>query len=172
MKTPEDLWFLFQFLRDVEEGTSKEKEKQVMIEKALNMRILADYIVTCSYGDLVLIICMMRDYVETLDRIRDDVTWKAYYRSKFLNIADRLSRQIGYDYDEAIERCRKKQDKEDNSDIGEEAMALAIKYGGRGRKKNEEEKKDEREAEQNADPDAAGRKNLEERQAELRTAGR
>lgn len=150
-KKPQDLWFLFQFLRDVEEGTSKENEKQVMIEKAVNMRLLCDYVVSCSYGDIVLIICMLRDYVEMLDHVKDDVTYKAYYRSKFLGMADRLSRQIEYDYDEAVERCRNKQENEKDGDIGEEAMALAIKYGARGKKKEE---KDEGEVEQNPDSEA------------------
>ena len=34
------LWFLFQFLHDVEEEMSKEEQKQVMIEKAINLRMV------------------------------------------------------------------------------------------------------------------------------------
>ncbi len=109
-----------------------------MIEKAINLRLMCDYIVSCSYGDVVLIICMLRDYVKMLDDIRDDILWKVYYRDKFIKMADRLSEQIGYDYDAAVEKCRKKQEKlESSNDIGEDAMALAVKYSGGKKKKTE-----------------------------------
>lgn len=140
-------WFLFQFLREVEEGMTKDDMmKQVMIEKAINMKLLCDYVVSCSYGDIVLIICMLHDYVKVLDEIRDDIQWKAYYRNKFVTMADRLAEQIEYDYDAAVEKCRKKQKKEErDSDIGEETMALMVKRGGS--KKKEPDKEDENEKE-------------------------
>lgn len=56
MEDREDrLWFLFQFLHDVEEKMSKEEQKQVMIEKAINLKLMCDYVVSCSYLDIVLI---------------------------------------------------------------------------------------------------------------------
>lgn len=124
------LWFLFQFLHEVEEEMSKEEQKQVMIEKAINLKIMCDYVVSCSYLDIVLIICMLRDYVQMVDEIRtDDIQWSAYYRDKFLKMADRLSEQIEYDYDAAKEKCLAKHQKEvDAGDIGEDAMTLAVKY--------------------------------------------
>ena len=134
------MWFLFQFLHEVEESISPEAEKQVMIEKAINLRLLCDYVVSCSYGDVVLIICMLHDYVKRLDELRaDDIVYQAYYREKFMKMADRLSEQIGYDYDKAVEKCMKKQQKkESSSDIGGDAMALALKYGTKGKKKEGE----------------------------------
>lgn len=131
-------WFLFQFLREVEKGMSKDEMKQIMIEKAINLKLLCDYVVSCSYGDIVLIICMLHDYVKMLDEVRnDDIQWKAYYRNKFATMADRLAEQIGYDYDLAVEKCRKKREKQEhNSDIGEDAMVLAVRSGGT--KKNHE----------------------------------
>ena len=91
MDRKEHIWFFFQFLQAVEKGISKE-EKQVMIEKAKNMRLLCDYVVSCSYGDIVLIICMLHDYVKMLDELwSDDITYQAYYRRKFLKMVDRLS---------------------------------------------------------------------------------
>lgn len=125
-------WFLFQFLREVEKGMSKDEMKQVMIEKAINLKLLCDYVVSCSYGDIVLIICMLHDYVKMLDEVRnDDIQWKAYYRNKFATMADRLAERIGYDYDLAVEKCRKKREKQErNSDIGEDAMVLAVRSGG------------------------------------------
>ena len=100
--------------------------KQVMIEKAINMKLFCDYVVSCSYGDIVLIICMLHDYVNEMDRVKDDdIQWKAYYRNKFVTMADRLADQIEYDYDAAVEKCRKKQEKEERySDVGEDAVGL------------------------------------------------
>ena len=93
-----------------------------------------------AYGDVVLIICMLHDYVKRLDELRaDDIVYQAYYREKFMKMADRLSEQIGYDYDKAVEKCMKKQQKkESSSDIGGDAMALALKYGTKGKKKEGE----------------------------------
>lgn len=130
-----DLSSSFIFFQDVEQTMSKEEEKQVMIEKAINMRLMCDYVVSCSYGDLVLIICMLRDYVKMLDEVRDDVDWKYYYRNRFMKMANKFSEQIEYDYDAALEKCRKKLAKqESSSDVGEEALELAVKRGkGKGK---------------------------------------
>lgn len=135
------MWFFFQFLHEVEESISLEAEKQAMIEKAINLRLMCDYVVSCSYGDVVLIICMLHDYVKMLDEIKaEDIQYQAYYRGKFIKMADRLAEQIGYDYDAAVEKCRKKlQKKESASDVGEDAMALALKYGAKGKKEAQNE---------------------------------
>ncbi|MDE7313566.1 MAG: hypothetical protein K2N87_18415 [Eubacterium sp.] len=118
---------------------SKEEEKQVMIEKAINLKLMCDYVVSCSYGDIVLIICMLHDYVKMLDELRsDDIQYQAYYRKKFMEMADRLAVQIGYDYDEAVEKCRKKQQKqESNSDIGEDGLSQLIRRDFKASKKIE-----------------------------------
>ncbi len=135
MDREKKLGTFLQFLHEVEREFSKEEAKQVMIEKAINLRLMCDYVVSCSYGDIVLIICMLRDYVAMLDEVRSDIQWEAYYRKKFIKIADRLSEQIEYDYDAALKKCRKKLgQKESARDIGGEALALTMKYG-RGRKK-------------------------------------
>ena len=123
---------------------SKKAQKKVMIEKAINLKLMCDYVVSCSYLDIVLIICMLRDYVQMVDEIRvGDIQWSAYYRGKFLKMADRLSEQIEYDYDAAKERCLAKRQKEDaTGDIGEDAMVLAVKYE-KGNKKEGKEKKED-----------------------------
>lgn len=121
-----------------EQAAAREAEKQVMIEKVVNLKLMCDYAVSCSYGDVVLIIAMLRDYVGLLDDVKsDDIQYRAYYREKFLAIADRLSEQIEYDYDAAVEKCRKKQAKEDKDDVGEEAMVLAYKKSLREARENE-----------------------------------
>lgn len=140
MDKQNQLWFFFRFLQEVEKELSKEEEKQVMIEKAINLKLMCDYVVSCSYGDIVLIICMLRDYVKMLDEVRSDIQWEVYYREKFIKMADRLSEQIEYDYDAALEKCKKKlEKKESSSDVGEEAMALAVKHtkGKKTRKEKE-----------------------------------
>ena len=115
--------------RRAEEQAAKDAIKKVMIEKAICLRLMTDYVVTCSYGDIVLIIAMLRDYVRLCDEIRDgDIQYQAYYRAKFLDIADRLTSQIEYDYDEAYEKCQKKQKNEEkDSDVGADAIELAVR---------------------------------------------
>ncbi len=129
MDKKERLWFLFQFLHEEKKRMSKEEEKQVMIEKAINLRLMCDYVVSCSYGDLVLIICMLHDYVKMLDELRaDDILYQAYYRKRFMGMADHFADQIEYDYDAQLEKCRKKMDAEEKEDdIGEESAVLAVK---------------------------------------------
>ena len=111
-----------------EEAASKKAMKKVMIEKAICLRLMVDYVVTCSYGDIVLIIAMLRDYVRLCDEVRgEDIQYQAYYRGKFLDIADRLSGQIDYNYDEAYEKCLEKQKREEkDSDVGADAVELAV----------------------------------------------
>lgn len=102
----------------------------------LNVRPISNYSVKIAYGDLVLIISMLRDYVRGFDKLYEigecpihPMEYQAYYRNKFLNIANKISEQIEYDYDEKLKKCLKKLDKESNSDIGEEALSLALKRG-------------------------------------------
>ena len=135
MDKKERLWFLFQFLHEVEKEMFREEEKQVMIEKAINLRLMCDYVVSCSYYDVVLIICMLHDYINMLDEIKaDDVFYQAYYRGVFMKMADRLAEQIEYDYEKQLEKCKKKMEaKKRKDDVGEDAMALAVKYSGRGK---------------------------------------
>lgn len=137
--------FLFFFLDEVEKELTKEQEKKVMIEKAINLRLMCDYVVSCSHGDIVLIICMLHDYIKMLDELKGDgdIAWMSYYRKKFQNMADRLADQIEYDYDAAFEKCKKKWEKQEKeNDIGEEALVLAMKRGtGKKQEKKEEETK-------------------------------
>ena len=108
---------------------SKEEEKQVMIENAINLRLMCDYVVSCSYNDVVLIICMLHDYIKLLDEVKaDDVFYQAYYRGVFTKMADRLAEQIEYDYEKQLEKCLKKMNaEEEKDDVGEDALILATK---------------------------------------------
>ncbi len=110
------------------EGLGKEASKRVDISGVLNLkaRPISHYEVSLAYGDLVLIVAMIMDYVKTCDEVlKDRVDWEVYYKRKFLKIADRIQEQIDYDYEKALKKCEKK--KESKSDIGEDAMLLALK---------------------------------------------
>lgn len=111
---------------------------EVPIEGVVNTRSkpISEYKVRLAYGELTLIIAMLRDYVKELDERRADGTiginpleYDVYYRPKFMNMAERISKQIGYDYDAQVEKCIKKLSKTNNSDIGEDALTLTAKKG-------------------------------------------
>lgn len=116
------------FHKAEEELSEKEKQKLVMIEGAINLKLMCDYVVKCGRGDLILIICMIHEYIKMLDETRDTIQWQCYYRDRFIRMADHFADQIGYDYDKAMERCRKNlSKKESDSDIGGDALELAAK---------------------------------------------
>ena len=114
--------------------------EDVAIEGVINLRSrpISEYKVRLSYGDLVLIISMLRDYIKGFDAMAelkmlpiDKNLYEHYYRVKFLNMANRIQEQIEYDYDEKMKQCLKKMGRDDNSDIGDEAMSLMIKKAQR-----------------------------------------
>lgn len=120
--------------------SSEAPEDEVDIEGALNLkaRPISEYKVRLAYGDLVLIVSMLRDYVKGFDAMAaegilpiNENHYNAYYREKFMGMANKISEQIEYDYDEKLKQCLKKMSKEDNSDIGDEAMSLMIKKAQR-----------------------------------------
>jgi len=110
--------------------------EDVKINGAVNVHSspISNYEVALSYGDLTLIIAVLRDYVKGLDKLLeentlpiDSIEYEAYYRKKFMQIADRISKQIDYDYDEQCKKCLKKMGKANSSDIGEDALVLALR---------------------------------------------
>lgn len=121
-----------ELMKALEEGLP---DVEVPIEGAVNSntRPYSQYKVGLAYGDLTLIIAMIRDYIKVLDkRVESENTgffhfeYEAYYRPKFMKIADHISEQINYDYDKQIEKCKKAlEKKESNSDVGEDAITLA-----------------------------------------------
>lgn len=89
---------------------------------------------TC-YGDVYKAVNALRDYARLL--IIACEQWKLsgfhralyeYHSEKLCEIAGKLQRGIGYDYDQAVARCqRKKKQKQKESDIGEDALVLAFR---------------------------------------------
>lgn len=119
----------------------------MQFDKVVNLKTspISYHDVKITYGDLVLIIAVLRDYVKGFDILKEigqlpinEVQYDYYYRKKFLDIADKISADIDYDYDAKLKKCLKKAMKEDNSDIGGEALSLAFK---RDRQKAEADEK-------------------------------
>ena len=114
-------------------------DTEIPVEGAVNVKSkpISEYKVRLAYGELTLIVAMLRDYVKELDARRENGTiginaleYNVYYRPKFMNMADRISKQIGYDYDAQIKKCIEKMSKQSNGDVGEEALALTVKRSG------------------------------------------
>lgn len=111
-------------------------DTDIPIEGSVNLkaRPISDYKVKISYGELTLIIAMIRDYTKELDKRYEDgsiginaLEYQSYYRPKFMNMAERISKQINYNYEEKLEKCLKKMEKQNGSDVGEDALTLAAK---------------------------------------------
>ena len=91
---------------------------------------------TC-YGNVVKIVNALRDYAKLLETVCDEWDLGGFHRAtyeyqaeKLRQIADKLQRGIGYDYDDAVRKCQKlRRKKLRNADVGEEAMVLAVKRG-------------------------------------------
>ena len=55
-----------------------------------------------------------------------------YHAEKLRKIADKLQTGIGYDYDKAVERCKRKRVKKSHSsDVGEDALLLTVRAAGK-----------------------------------------
>ncbi len=125
--------FLFDEMKVVE---IEAPNVQVPIEGIVNTKTtpMSHYKVSLAYGDMRLIVAILRDYVKGCDKLKEfgklpcnEIEYDVYYRNKFMQIANRISEQIEYDYDAQLKKCLKKLEKVDNSDIGEEALALVMK---------------------------------------------
>lgn len=87
---------------------------------------------TC-YGDVCKIVNALRDYAKMLRMVCVEWELQGYHQAVYELHADKLEEiskkyqaGIGYDYDRAMERCRKKREKQRrNDDVGGEAMAMA-----------------------------------------------
>lgn len=121
---------LVNLLKETEQDIKDDADKKVELEHCINIKKMCDYKVSCSYGDIVFIICILKDYLKLLEE-KEGVMWD-YYKENFSKLADKLSAQIEYNYDKELEKCKKKMSKKaSDNDIGGEAMALAIKRGKR-----------------------------------------
>lgn len=93
---------------------------------------------TC-YGDIYKTVNALRDYVRLLESVCDQWELTGFHRAtyeyhaeKLRKIADKLQAGIGYDYDKAVERCKKKRARKSHSnDVGEDALLLTVRAAGK-----------------------------------------
>lgn len=103
---------------------------------------------TC-YGDICKIVNALRDYARMLRMTCDEWGLRGFHRATYECHADALERiskkfqaGIGYDYDAAVEKCRRKAEKKrPENDIGEDAMVLAVRKGQQAAEKKGTAKK-------------------------------
>lgn len=96
---------LANLLKETEQTIKNYASKEVDIDHCINTKKLCDYRVSCSYGDIVLIICILKDYLKLIQK-KEGMIWD-YYGKEFAELADHLSSQIEYDYDKQVRKCRK-----------------------------------------------------------------
>lgn len=104
---------------------------------------------TC-YGDIRKIIDTLMDYARLLEMACDQWDLQGYHRAVYeLRAEDlrKISRKyqegIRYDYEAALEKCRKKRErKQRDDDVGGEAMALGYRKAQREAAKKREAKPD------------------------------
>jgi hypothetical protein len=97
---------LANILKGTEQDIKNDANKEVDVEHCINIKKLCDYKVSCSYGDIVFIICILKDYLKLIEE-KEGIMWD-YYKEKFSKLADKLSVQIEYDYEKQMKKCRKK----------------------------------------------------------------
>ena len=94
---------------------------------------------TTCYGDIYKTVNALRDYVRLLESVCDQWELTGFHRAtyeyhaeKLRKIADKLQAGIGYDYDKAVERCKKKRARKSHSnDVGEDALLLTVRAAGK-----------------------------------------
>lgn len=99
---------------------------------------------TC-HGDLIIMINALMDYSNILEGVVEEWNLDGYHAASYQYHAERCRRisrhyadAIGYDYEKALENCRKKQ--KEVGDTGEEALAAAYHKNLRDVKAREEKK--------------------------------
>lgn len=86
---------------------------------------------TC-YGDICKIVNALRDYARMLRMACEEWNLQGYqqaiyelYADKLESISKKFQAGIGYDYDKAVEKCKKRMAKQDpDNDVGGEALAM------------------------------------------------
>lgn len=110
------------------------------MEEFLNQEIALSYfdlngsheLKTC-YGNILKIINVLMDYSRMLKLVCDQWSLQGFHKAiyeyhadKLREIARKYQAAVGYDYDAAVEKCRKKQErKQCQDDVGEDALTLA-----------------------------------------------
>ena len=98
---------------------------------------------TC-YGDICKIVCALMNYASLMELVCDQWGLTGLHRisyetqaKKLWQIADKLQKCIGYDYEKALRKCMKRKMKSTRDDgVGEEALVMA----SRSKSQSEESK--------------------------------
>lgn len=121
------------------------------VEVTLNVfDIHGDHVIQTCYGDICKIVNALRDYSRMLEMACDEwgldgwhrATYE-YHAEKLREIAGKFQAGIGYDYDAAVEKCKKRAARKTRGDEpGGEALAMGFLKG-----KREAEARDKKAAE-------------------------
>lgn len=82
---------LIDFLENAEQSVKDDADKKVEIGYCINIKKLCDYKASCSYRDIVFIICTLKEYLKPMEG-KEGYMWD-YYREQFAKLADRLAVQ-------------------------------------------------------------------------------
>lgn len=104
-------------------------ENEVMLQV---FDIHGDHEIKTCYGDICKIVNALRDYSWLLEMVCDEWNLEGIHRAtyefhaeKLREIAGKFQAGIGYDYDKAVEKCKKKRGrKQRDEDVGGEALAM------------------------------------------------
>jgi len=90
---------------------------------------------TC-HGDIRKIVDTLMDYARILEIVCEQWNLTGFHRATYeiraeelRAIAKKYQAGIGYDYDMALERCRRKKRRQRDDDVGGEALELMIQKG-------------------------------------------
>lgn len=146
------MWF--EFSADVTEQIEQAERGNIPI-RFYNMKAGCYQGIHSCEGDVIVICNAMADYADLLMEYIRQSDYEGYQKAFYEIHAERcrkislkLQEQIGYDRDAAIEKCRAKRkyygqgSEDDNNDVGEDAMVLAVRKSRAQAKAQEGEKGD------------------------------
>lgn len=146
------MWF--EFSADVTEQIEQAERGNIPI-RFYNLKAGCYQGIHSCEGDVIVICNAMADYADLLMEYIRQSDYEGYQKAFYEIHAERcrkislkLQEQIGYDRDAAIEKCRAKRkyygqgSEDDNNDVGEDAMVLAVRKSRAQAKTQEGEKGD------------------------------
>lgn len=146
------MWF--EFSADVTEQIEQAERGNIPI-RFYNLKAGCYQGIHSCEGDVIVICNAMADYADLLMEYIRQSDYEGYQKAFYEVHAERcrkislkLQEQIGYDRDAAIEKCRAKRkyygqgSEDDNNDVGEDAMVLAVRKSRAQAKAQEGEKGD------------------------------
>lgn len=156
------MWF--EFSAEVTERIEEAEDGNLPI-KFYNLKSGCYQGIHSCEGDMIVICNAMADYADILmEFIKQsdyDEYSKAFYElhaERCRRISEGLQEQIGYNREAAIEKCRaKKSRQKSNSDIGEDALVMAVKKSGESRKGENHGREDIRGDSDNGRSERAGK---------------